>query len=179
MSNSERVELIYNAPKGGIAIELGVAEGGFSKEILKKGWFHHLYSIDSWNDPNSIHDYRQYIRAIHNLSPWYRHNTIVRMKFHEALEMFRPQSIDFIYVDGYAHTGEEGGKTMRDWWDKLKPGGIMAGDDYSPEWPLVLRSVHNFVSDYGLDLHIHQHGDTHKEYCKYPSWWVKKVNNVR
>lgn len=171
-----RVDIIYNAPKGGTAIELGVAEGGFSEQILRTEWFHHLYSIDSWNDPNSIHDYRQYIRAICNLSPWYRRNTVVRMKFHEALELFRNESIDFIYVDGYAHTGEDGGKTMRDWWCKLKPGGIMAGDDYSPEWPLVLRSVHNFVSDYNLDLNIHQHDDTDKEYCKYPSWWVKKQN---
>ena len=173
MSN-KRVDVIYNGQKNGIAIELGVAEGWFSRDILRTGWFHHLYSIDSWDDSGSIHDYKQYIRAIDTLSPWYKQNTLVRLKFNEALEMFRPESIDFIYVDGYAHTGEEGGKTMRDWWGKLKKGGIMAGDDYSSEWPLVVKSVDSFVLDNQLNLNIHTFCDNNTGYSKYPTWWIQK-----
>lgn len=45
----------------------------------------------------------------------------------------------FIYVDGYAHTGEDRGKTLFDWYPKLKIGGLMAGDDYHDDWPLVKK----------------------------------------
>lgn len=30
------------------------------------------------------------------------------------------QMFDFVYIDGYAHTGEENGKTIIDWWRKVR-----------------------------------------------------------
>jgi hypothetical protein len=74
------------------------------------------------------------------------------MRFNEALPLFPDQYFDFIYVDGYAANGEEGGGTLYDWWPKLRRGGVFAGHDYSPDWPLVMKAVDSFTSEMGLRL---------------------------
>lgn len=81
-------------------------------------------------------------------------NTIIRKTFDEALLMFSDEYFDFIYIDGYAHTGQEEGKTMSDWFPKLKAGGIISGDDYSEKWPKVIEQVDKFISANRLKLHI-------------------------
>tara|TARA_Y100000389_G_C17052243_1_gene313332 strand:+ start:118 stop:318 length:201 start_codon:yes stop_codon:yes gene_type:complete len=59
--------------------------------------------------------------------------------------LFPDDFFDFIYVDGYAHTGEENGKTFFDWWPKLKQNGIFSGDDYdNKKWTEVYKNVNNF-----------------------------------
>ena len=87
---------------------------------------------------------------------------------------FPDNSFDFIYVDGYAHTGEEGGRTLIDWYAKLKPGGIMAGDDYDAQkWPLVVWAVHHLVAQLGLPLKVTDQVQD-AAYNKYRSWFFTK-----
>ncbi|MDC1120300.1 hypothetical protein OAT72_00365 [Alphaproteobacteria bacterium] len=40
--------------------------------------------------------------------------TLLRMSCDEALDLFDDNYFDFIYFDGYAHKGEEGGKKFSD-----------------------------------------------------------------
>ena len=90
-----------------------------------------------------------------------------------ALPLFADASLDFIYVDGYAHDGELNGQTFRDWFPKLKQGGIIAGDDYHADWPLVMQAVDKFVADNRLELHvIHCSEDSWNS--KYPTWFAMK-----
>jgi hypothetical protein len=98
---------------------------------------------------------------------------IMRMRFDEALPLFSDESLDFIYVDGYAHDGELNGRTFRDWFPKLRKGGIIAGDDYSPEWPLVVASVDAFASANSLEVHVI---DCHEKSWNsmYPTWFAYK-----
>ena len=42
------------------------------------------------------------------------------MTFDDAIDLFEDQFFDFIYIDGFAHTGEEGGETLIKWYRKLK-----------------------------------------------------------
>ena len=58
------------------------------------------------------------------------------MNFKEALKVFPDNSIDFIYFDGFAHTGQNYGETIYEWYKKMKPNSIMSGDDYDPKWKL-------------------------------------------
>ena len=76
---------------------------------------------------------------------------------------------DFIYIDGYAHTGQDGGKTLEDWYPKLRAGGIFAGHDYHKHWSPTIDSVDAFRRS------INHRGDlqlTLKD--TFPSWWFLK-----
>lgn len=158
--------------KDGVGVELGVAAGDFSERILKYDHVGYLFSIDMWAGDRG-HGVDQYREAIVRLSPYRQRNAIMRMRFDEALPLFANESLDFIYVDGYAHDGELNGATFRDWFPKLRRGGIIAGDDYAPDWPLVMRAVDAFVAQYGLELHVI---DCHEDKWNsmYPTWFAMK-----
>jgi hypothetical protein len=100
------------------------------------------------------HDNAQYARAIRALMGNRERSTLIKMKFEEAVGIFYDEFFDFIYVDGYAHNGEEGGKTFYDWYPKLRGGGVLAGHDYSSQWPEVISAVDAFVSALKLPLFV-------------------------
>ncbi len=130
---------------------MGLPKAGFQKEFSKGlSWPISIALICGLATRG--HDVHQYKKAVGRLNPFKTRNSILRMRFDEALDLFPNGSCDFIYVDGYAHTGEEEGRTFRDWFPKLKSGGIFAGDDYSPEWPLVVREVDKFVAENNLKM---------------------------
>ena len=95
------------------------------------------------------------------------------MAFNDAYDLFDDHFFDFIYFDGYAHTGEEGGKTFSDWYSKLKVGGVFAGDDYHEGWPLVVWAVNHLVAQVGSELHITGMNET-THLNKYSSWFFVK-----
>lgn len=158
--------------ENGVGIELGVAAGDFSERILRHDHIGYLWSVDMWAGDRG-HGTDQYREAIVRLNPYRDRNAIFRMRFDEALPLFVDESLDFIYVDGYAHDGELNGATFRDWFPKLKRGGIIAGDDYHPDWPLVMAAVDGFVAANGLELHVI---DCHEDSwnSRYPTWFAMK-----
>jgi SAM-dependent methyltransferase len=159
-------------PKG-VGIELGVAEGSFSEMILRatEATDFYLYSVDMWAGDRG-HNVDEYRRTIVRLEPWKARNTILKMTFDDALPLFADSYFDFIYVDGYAHTGEEDGKYFRDWWPKLKPGGIMAGDDYHRDWPRVVAAVDAFSKEVSRELHLIPNETKVDKWSQYPSWFL-------
>lgn len=162
--------------ENGMGVELGVAEGNFSRKILEtfNGTDFYLYSIDMWSGDRG-HNIDEYRMAVVNLEPFKRNNTILKMTFDEALPLFPDKYFDFIYVDGYAHTGEGSGKYFRDWWPKLIPGGIFAGDDYHTDWPLVIKEVNRFAEEINRDVFVIPHNpDPADRFSQYPSWFIQK-----
>ncbi len=96
------------------------------------------------------------------------------MTFDQAVDLFPDAHFDFIYFDGYAHTGEEGGRTFRDWYPKLKPGGVMAGDDYDLKmWPLTVWAVNEAVAQLGVRLRLTEFFSD-EAYNRFPSWYFIK-----
>ncbi|MFY3384903.1 class I SAM-dependent methyltransferase [Paracidovorax sp. MALMAid1276] len=168
-----RTDVVKLLAPGSVGVELGVAEGRFSESLLHTGRFAHLFSIDMWAGDRN-HDTAQYKMALRRLLPFKEQNTTLRMTFDEALDLFPDAYFDFIYVDGYAHTGEEEGRTFRHWWPKLKPGGVMAGDDYSPQWPLVIQAVDRFAADLQLEIAILNFQKTDDPWSRYPTWVTTK-----
>lgn len=140
-----RVEITKRLPKGGIGIEIGVAEGVFSQQMLETNVLGHLFSVDMYEGDRG-HDVAQYARAIQRLSPHYEHNSLLRMRFEEAINLFDDGFFDLVYIDGYAHTGQENGGTLEDWYSKVKQGGIFAGHDYHDKFPLVVAVVDRFAA---------------------------------
>jgi len=168
----KRESVIFKAIKGGVGVELGVAEGIFSERIMDTEQLSFLYGIDMYAGDRG-HDVEQYKTAFKRLDKHRNKYALLKMKFDEALDMFPDEHFDFIYVDGYAHTGEENGKTLTDWYPKLKKGGIFAGDDYHADWPKVVTVVDEFIASNSLKLNII---DCHEPipYCEYPTWYVVK-----
>lgn len=180
--NQNREDIINHVIEDGVGIELGVAEGEFSKRILEKQRLSYLYSVDRYsgeggvtdNTLNLKHDVYQYIRALNNLKPYQNKNSILRMDFREAKTMFEDNYFDFIYIDGYAHTGEDEGSTLYEWYPKLKSGGIFAGDDYHQDWSKVVHYVDKFCKDHSLKLELHDYVNKDNVYSSYQSWFVRK-----
>ncbi|WP_350333464.1 class I SAM-dependent methyltransferase [Coralliovum pocilloporae] len=131
-----------------IGIELGVASGGYSARMVQSGKFQRFFGVDVYGDHHNHEEYKAAVKRV-GLEGNY---TLLKMFFDEALGLFPDDYFDFIYIDGYAHSGEEGGKTFFDWLPKLKSGGIMAGDDYSERWPLVIQSVTYFAEQTGAEI---------------------------
>ncbi len=150
-------------------IELGVASGLLAKRFLDSGKFALLYGVDVYGD---IHDTEEYKIALKTIGLNKNHK-LLRLTFEDSLELFPDEYFDFIYIDGFAHTGEEGGKTLVDWYRKLKVGGIMSGDDYHREWPLVMWAVNHFSSQIGAKVTLT--GKVQDErYSQYPTWFFQK-----
>lgn len=150
-------------------MELGVALGQFSERILRDSDLAFLYSIDMWSGDRG-HDTEEYKSALRRLLPYKERNTCLRITFDEALDLFPDEYFDFIYVDGYAHTGQNSGKTLRDWWSKLKSGGVFSGDDYSPRWPPVMREVDEFMHREGLEFYTLTPAEREDGYSANASW---------
>ncbi len=161
-----RADLGILVPQDGIVAELGVARGDFSAALLRQhAHIGNLYAIDKWNDER--HPASEEAIARQNLSD--PRAVVLRKSFEEAAKCtdLGRVKFDLIYIDGYAHTGQDSGATLAQWWPKLKSGGIFAGHDYDPAWPLTIDAVNNFAAKNNLII------NTILE-KPFNSWWVKK-----
>jgi hypothetical protein len=149
-----------------IGCELGVAKGFFSYDILSYSNIKHLYSIDMWAGDRG-HNILEYNHAIKLLSKFQHRNTILKQTFEDAKSLFNDNFFDFIYIDGYAHTGQDNGKTLYQWFDKLKIGGIFAGHDYDIHWPKTVEQVNKFMQINNKSINIIQDKP-------YNSWYIIK-----
>ena len=147
----EDVSALFRA--GGMGVELGVADGELSARLLDRSQVGCLYSIAPWAGEHG-QETGEYRQAIARLNGYRERNSILRMHFNEALGLFGDDSLDFIYVNGFAHDGELTGQILRTWFSKLRPGGIIAGDEYALQWPLVVAAVDDFAAANGLEIHL-------------------------
>ena len=156
-------------------VELGIAEGIFSERMVKSGKFSNFIGIDMYADAHDVHQYKRALKRV-GLSADYK---LLRMRFDEAIDLFDNESLDFIYVDGYAHGGEEGGETIFEWYRKVKVGGLIAGDDYHSDWPLVCEAVNEFARQLGEPILLTEIIEQEGQYCRYPTWAVRKTKQLQ
>ena len=167
LAGKTRIEVLslLARPSGCVGVELGVAGGNFTRQLLASGAFSRLYGIDAYGDHrHDIDEYRAALRAT-RLDPCC---TLLRMRFVEALSLFEDESLDFVHIDGWAHTGQDGGATIWAWASKVRLGGVFSGHDYHPDWPLTVRAVDCFVAETGFELQLADAEDD------YPTWAVVK-----
>ena len=145
--------------------ELGVAAGKYSFTLVSSHKFDKFYCIDKWNDHHNDRE------RLHVTNMFSKQNNVVILHttFTEAVKTFPDSYFDFIYIDGYAHTGQNEGQTLREWFPKLRKGGIYAGHDYcSNRWPKTYTQVNKFLNEeLGYKIHVT------KEKVD-PSWYILK-----
>lgn len=156
---------------GLVGVELGVAAGEFSRRMVASGRFQTFFGVDMYADTHDVQQYKQALRHVGLFGPY----KLLRMTFAEAFDLFEDESLDFIYIDGYAHTGQEGGETIWTWARKVKVGGLIAGDDYHADWPLVVEAVDTFAAETGFDLCRTTEIENSVDYAGHPSWAMVKT----
>jgi hypothetical protein len=126
-------------PKNGVGVELGVYKGTLSRYILEANRPQRLHLVDPWwkyephwhwavGDTSSVRSLGALVIALEE------HIAAGRVELHiqdsmRALEGFADASLDWAYVDSthaYEQTKAEIALLKR----KVKPGGIIAGDDW-------------------------------------------------
>lgn len=136
-----------------IGVELGVHLGEYSEILLANSNILNLHSIDRWGGDRG-HGDLEHQATLKRLQRFGKRSWVIKASFDEALKTFRDESLDFVYIDGYAHTGQDDGKTIRDWWTKVKPGGFFGGHDYYSIYPKTIAQVDRFVKDVKRPLHV-------------------------
>ena len=87
----------------------------------------HTYG-DIANVPQSQHEHF-YSSARARLEPFGDRSTIWRMSANEAAPRIPRHSLDFVYIDA-RHDFDSVLEDLDAWYDKVRPGGIIAGHDY-------------------------------------------------
>jgi predicted O-methyltransferase YrrM len=112
--------------------------------------------IDTWkgsideaihqNDPAVIND-TLFDEFLNNLNWAKDFVNPIRMDSNDAVNLYRDNSLDFVMVDG-SHEYYQVHKDISQWLKKVKPGGIIAGDDY--DWPGVEKAVKEIFPSFNI-----------------------------
>lgn len=133
-----------------IGIEIGVAQGNFSKYILSNSSIEILYLVDPFLTGTHDH-YCTVDITTKNLIKFADRHIILPMKSEDAISHIQDNFVDFIYIDG-DHRREAVEKDLEIWYPKLKIGGIFSGHDYHPSQPDVVEAVDNFCEKYNIEI---------------------------
>jgi methyltransferase family protein len=166
-----RKNLLACLPTGGVAIEIGVAEGVFSSDILEMAKPSHLHLVDPWVhqsrpdyqlDANNVDDEaneERYQAVLRKFSTEIESGVVhVRRGFSkDVLPEIEDHTFDWAYVDAM-HTRDAVREDLELVWPKVKPDGFILGHDFSnsPEARArgfgVVNGVRDFVRASGAHL---------------------------
>jgi hypothetical protein len=144
-------------PKGGVGVELGVFKGRFSPVLLQASRAKRLHLVDPWYllTPEwhwGVGD-RSTVNALRRILQRFRTEIETgRVVVHvgndlDVLRRMTDHSLDWAYVDSshaYEHTVEELALLDR----KVRPGGMIAGDDWQPDPDHPHHGVHRAVTEF-------------------------------
>lgn len=110
----------------------------------------HLYLVDPWKPSNQYLETGQgpgtsqkdYDQALQNVKRLFQDNpqvSIFPKSSQEALSLV-PNNLDLVFIDG-DHSYEAVKHDILSWKQKVRPGGILAGHDYHPNFPGVVEAV--------------------------------------
>jgi hypothetical protein len=164
--NTLRVPFIREVlPKHGVGAELGVFQGQFSPLLLKHTEAVTLHLIDPWYFLTANWHWgggnRSTVDALVKiLRTWKQQIEEKKVLVHvgddrEILKSFSDHYFDWVYVDSshdYSHTVDE----LNILKSKIKPNGVIAGDDWQPD-PVhrhhgVFKAVNEFLEPNGYSI---------------------------
>lgn len=157
-------QAVAQAPQTAHFVEVGSWRGcstaHMAVTIINSGKNIQLDCVDTWrgsfdedvhqNDPAVIND-TLYDEFISNMAPVQHIIKPVRMTSAEAVKLYEDNSLDFILIDG-GHDYDTVHGDITEWLKKLKPGCVIAGDDYV--WPGVKKAVDELLPTAEIHHHI-------------------------
>jgi Methyltransferase domain len=164
-----RAHLLKELPVGSVGAEIGVWKGDFSRVLLDHVQPKELHLIDPWrffDDPDHAGSFyggavakgQGDMDAIYEsvVARFDREINCGVVRVHremsvDAATAFDDASFDWVYVDG-DHTYDAVKSDLELYRPKVKPGGLICGDDYgSDRWPGVARAVDENVKSAAVD----------------------------
>jgi len=129
----------------GLTVELGT-QGGLSFftfcQAMKEQHIDGVaYAVDTWEGEDHTGEYDEEIFSSvrdHARDNYAGHAYLMRMLFEDALAHFDDESIDLLHIDGL-HTYEAVSEDFRNWYPKVRPGGI-----------ILIHDVYARVKDFGV-----------------------------
>jgi SAM-dependent methyltransferase len=129
-------------------------------ELINHKQTFNLWAVDHWlgcNEPfyfqniilEELAEDQPYKIFLKNMEPVIDQLNIIRETSVRAAEQFEDNSLDLVILDD-DHVQEAVINSIMAWWPKLKPNGILCGDDHDSNYPGVINGVRNmFGSDPG------------------------------
>jgi hypothetical protein len=143
-------DVVSKFPSGSKFVEVGSWKGKSSAfmavEIANSNKSISFTCVDTWmgsvehQEINKEELSSLYDTFTTNMKPLENYYTPMRAPSLEAVTRFPDESLDFIFIDA-SHEYQDVLADIQAWWPKLKPGGILAGDDFCLSWPGVIQAV--------------------------------------
>jgi hypothetical protein len=157
----QRWSVISKLAKHGVGAEIGVWEGDYSAKLLMLARPTRLHLIDAWHaftesQADQLTRDSMYEGVCRRFADMTASGRVVihRALSTEVLDELEP--LDWVYLDG-SHTYEGVRADLESYYALVKPGGVIAGDDYAVGgfWEDgVIRAVDEFVRSHGLELTV-------------------------
>lgn len=154
--HKRRRDLLLKLPSGGVGCEVGVWKADFAAELLRVTEAAELHLVDPWaSNPDRSDEWysidqpamdRIYESVVDRFESE-RRVAVYRAASPEAAGLFDDGMFDWVYLDG-DHAYEGIRADLDAWYPKVKPGGVLCGDDYdTTHWwgDAVRRAVREFV----------------------------------
>lgn len=115
--------------------EIGVRDGGYSETLMKTIPGLALWGIDPYEPHKGYRDhvrkstFQGFEKEAHEKLDKYPNYVFVRDYSANALAECPDNYLDFVYIDG-DHSFYEATHDIEKWSKKVRPGGIISGDDY-------------------------------------------------
>lgn len=134
-------QAVREAKDGAHFVEVGSWKGRstafMAVEIINSGKEIDFICCDTWlgsNEPKhladeSVKNGTLYNEFLQNIMLVEDHISIMRMPSLELAGKFVDGSLDFVFIDA-AHDYDNVRTDILAWWPKIKPGGVLAGDDF-------------------------------------------------
>jgi hypothetical protein len=116
-------------------VEIGVRGGEYSEILCKAIPDVKLHGVDPYTRIKGYRDitrqvtFDAYEQAARDKLLKYPNYKFIKQLSSEALEQFEDNSLDFVYIDGN-HDFYNATFDIEHWSKKVRPGGIISGDDY-------------------------------------------------
>ena len=161
-----------------VGAEIGVRYGKNAARILKNWKGKTLFLIDIWPDMEIKNEALQRLDIYKNRCKFIHTSSV------NALKQFNNESLDFCYIDA-SHKYNDVKLDIKNWWSKVKEGGVLCGHDYSineslwlqenpkrKSWPNkgTKKAVDEFIIENNFKVHIDVMDGTEPT-----SWYIKKI----
>lgn len=137
-----------------VGVEIGLCRGGTTRYLLENLSNLHLIGIDpyqlyiDWNG-NAFGQEEHLYFMLKNVEQFTDRFTFIRKTSDDAVEDIIDGSLDFIFIDGL-HTYDQVLIDCRNYFSKVKEGGIFSGHDYYVI-PEVKKAVDEFANEMGVN----------------------------
>jgi len=144
-----------------VGAEVGVAFGGHAEAILDNTSVARLVGIDPYqHQPNyddmlnlpQEHFEHMFWYTIGRLSRFGERYVHVRSPSEEAVRSIDGLA-DFVYIDAN-HSYDAVKRDLELWVPKIRPGGVIGGHDFSPEFPGVRQAVQELAQQRNLQITV-------------------------